>query len=64
MSGITPAYLTPKQASEYLQIPEDTLREWRSRRSRIKGPRAVRMGKHTRYPLADLVKWAEARDTQ
>lgn len=57
---ITPAYLTPEQASTYLQVPIKTLQEWRTSRRKGSGPRFVRDGHVVRYALKDLEAWAAA----
>lgn len=57
---ITPAYLTPEQASVYLQIPLKTLQEWRTSRRKGSGPRYMRDGRVVRYALKDLEAWAAA----
>ncbi|MFH8566326.1 helix-turn-helix transcriptional regulator [Streptomyces sp. NPDC017988] len=46
--------LTPKQASEYLNIPAGTLANWRYRGE---GPRYVKAGRSVRYRLVDLDSW-------
>ena len=58
---VAPAYLTPEQASTYLQIPVKTLQEWRTERRKGSGPRFVREGLTVRYALKDLEAWAAAR---
>lgn len=58
---VAPAYLTPEQASVYLQIPVKTLQEWRTSRRKGSGPRFVREGLTIRYALKDLEAWAAAR---
>lgn len=57
---VAPAYLTPEQASVYLQVPIATLQEWRTGRRKGSGPRFVREGLTVRYALKDLEAWAAA----
>jgi excisionase family DNA binding protein len=51
----------PAQASEYLQIPEETLRRWRSLGV---GPRYAKAGRHVRYRRAALDRWLEERERE
>ncbi len=46
----------PEQVSAYLGIPEPTLRMWRSRG---KGPRYLRVGRHVRYRWTDVEAWLD-----
>ncbi len=57
---VAPAYLTPEQASVYLQVPVKTLQEWRTSRRKGSGPRFVREGLTIRYAVKDLERWAAA----
>lgn len=57
---VVPAYLTPEQASIYLQVPLKTLQEWRTARRKGSGPRFVREGLTVRYAVKDLEAWAAA----
>lgn len=51
--------MTPRQASKYVGITENTLRFWRSRGA---GPRYFKAGeKLIRYRLTDLDRWIESR---
>jgi excisionase family DNA binding protein len=53
--------LTPAQAATYLQMPEETLRRWRTIRT---GPRYFRAGRHVRYRKAELDRWIEQREQE
>ena len=53
--------LTAAQASEYLQIPQETLRRWRSLGI---GPRHAKVGRHVRYRRAALDRWLEEREQE
>src|SRR5690606_16486855 len=48
-------YLTLAQASEYLQIPQQTLKNWRVDG---RGPRALKFGALLRYSREELDRWA------
>lgn len=51
--------LTPKEASEFLGIPEGTLAQWRSQR---RGPAFVKMeGRLVRYRASDLEQYITSR---
>ncbi|MBN6039128.1 helix-turn-helix domain-containing protein [Amycolatopsis sp. 195334CR] len=45
---------TIKDVSDYLQIPVNTLYQWRTRRV---GPAGLRLGKHIRYRPEDVSAW-------
>lgn len=53
-----PEILTPKEAGEYLQVPEGTLRQWRYL---AQGPPYCRAGRAIRYRRADVDRWLEAQ---
>lgn len=53
--------LTPAQASEYLQVPVETLRRWRSVGI---GPRHAKVGRHVRYRRAALDRWLDERERE
>ena len=42
------------RVSAYLNIPKSTLYGWRTKK---KGPRASRMGRHLRYDYEDVLEW-------
>lgn len=52
-------WLTLSDLSQYLAIPENTLRRWRSAGT---GPPARKFGRHLRYGRADIAAWIEAQD--
>ncbi|GAA1974550.1 helix-turn-helix domain-containing protein [Amycolatopsis minnesotensis] len=53
--GVPPEQLwTPEDLSDFLRIPEKTLRDWRFKGY---GPQWVRMGKHVRYVPKDVMAW-------
>ncbi len=51
-------WLTPIELSEMLQIPLDTLYQWRNRKF---GPRAYKIGRHLRYRESQVIAWAESQ---
>jgi predicted DNA-binding transcriptional regulator AlpA len=50
--------LTHSEVAEWLQIPEQTLYRWESRGV---APRSSKIGRYTRYQLADVLAFVEAR---
>jgi predicted DNA-binding transcriptional regulator AlpA len=51
--------LTPKQAAEFLEIPEGTLAQWRSQR---RGPPYIKLeDRLVRYRSADLERYIASR---
>jgi excisionase family DNA binding protein len=53
---------TIQQLADYLGVPVETVRRWRSRSPRG-GPRGLRIGKHVRFDPADVQRWlAEQAD--
>jgi Helix-turn-helix domain len=55
----TPRRLTTQQTSEWLGLPEATLRWYRHRGDR--GPRSYCLGSRIFYDLVDVEEWAEAQ---
>lgn len=53
-------YLTTEQVSEYLTVPVGTLYQWRSRG---RGPRAAKVGRHLRWKQADVDRWVDDQAT-
>ena len=57
MSNMSIEHLwTIQDVAEYLNIPVETLRAWRKKKT---GPRAARIGKHLRYHPGHVRKWFE-----
>ncbi len=50
--------LTPGEVSKRYGVPEKTLADWRSRGI---GPAYLRLGRHCRYRLEDVVRYEESR---
>ncbi len=47
-------YLTPADVAELLEIPVDTLYQWRYKGT---GPPAFRVGRHLRYDPRSVAEW-------
>lgn len=47
-------FLTPTEVGERYGVPVATLAKWRHRGY---GPRSIRVGKHTRYPVVECERW-------
>jgi excisionase family DNA binding protein len=50
--------LTIDEVAAFLRLEKGTLYQWRSRR---KGPRAFKVGRHLRYDEADVRSWLESQ---
>lgn len=48
--------MTPVQVAEWLSIPKNTLYAWRSRG---KGPKASKVGRHLRYRRSEVERWLD-----
>jgi len=53
--------LNPRECSDYLGVPLQTLYAWRSR---SQGPKALTVGKHLRYRRSDVDAWLARDDVQ
>jgi len=54
--------LTPRQAAEFLGVPEGTLAQWRSQR---RGPPFIKLElRLVRYRVLDLEAWLESRTVE
>ena len=58
----TPRRLTTEQASEWLGLPEATLRWYRHRGDR--GPRSYQLGSRIFYDFGDLEQWEREQKTK
>jgi len=56
-----PELLTIGEASAYLRIPIETLRQWRSRGV---GPRSAKVGRHLRYRRAEIDRWLAEQERE
>lgn len=54
------ALMDPRQVSEYLGVPVQTLANWRWRNE---GPKFCKVGRHVRYRLEDVDAWLNAQTT-
>lgn len=50
--------LTPDALSEHLGVPTTTLANWRYLH---RGPAFVRVGRHVRYRVEDVIAWTKAQ---
>jgi hypothetical protein len=53
--------LTLSQASDYLSIPANTLRWWRTCNE---GPRSYALGRKVFYDVCDLDRWVESQKSE
>lgn len=51
-------HLSPKELAERHGVPVSTVYHWRTYN---KGPRALRVGKHLRYRIEDVLAWEESQ---
>lgn len=51
-------YITMQEAADYLRIPLQTLKNWRSQG---RGPQALKLGALVRYRFQDIDEWAAAQ---
>ncbi len=51
---ISTSFLTQKEVAELLRVPERTLEDWRFTQQ---GPPYLKLGRHVRYDLADILDW-------
>lgn len=47
---------TPQEVAEYLNVPLNTVYDWRRKRT---GPKASKVGVHLRYRWSDVDKWLD-----
>lgn len=57
ISGLDPL-LSVEDLSEYLGVPVTTIYDWRLDG---KGPCGVRVGRHVRFAVSDVLAWVEAQ---
>lgn len=58
LDAMSEQLLTPQQLADRHQLPLSTIYVWRTRG---KGPRGLRSGKHVRYRLSDVIEWEESQ---
>jgi excisionase family DNA binding protein len=51
-------HLTPEELAERQNVPLGTIYVWNSKGV---GPKYLRVGRHVRYRLADVVEWERSR---
>lgn len=51
-------HLTPEQFAEREHVPVGTVYQWNSRGD---GPTYMKIGRHVRYRLADVIAWENSR---
>lgn len=51
-------HLTIQDLAERVGVPESTVYQWNSRGG---GPRFMKIGRHARYKLADVIAWENTR---
>ncbi|MEU0520651.1 helix-turn-helix domain-containing protein [Streptosporangium sp. NPDC006007] len=51
-------HLTVEDLAARLRVPPDTVYRWNSRGG---GPAYIKVGRHARYRLADVIAWEDTR---
>jgi excisionase family DNA binding protein len=54
-----PPHISPAQLAERLGVPLETVYRWQ--RLRAGGPQFMRVGRHVRYRVADVIAWENSR---
>jgi excisionase family DNA binding protein len=57
----TEKHLTVEELAEREGVPVQTVYRWNSRGG---GPRYIKVGRHARYPLTDVVAWEKSRESR
>jgi excisionase family DNA binding protein len=55
---VTDRHLTPEELAEREGVPLQTVYGWNKQRN---GPPFMKIGRHVRYRLADVIEWEKAR---
>lgn len=55
---IAQTFLTQHELAELLQLPERTLEDWRLTHL---GPPYMKLGRHVRYDIVDVLAWAKEK---
>ncbi|UVI35000.1 helix-turn-helix transcriptional regulator [Brevibacterium spongiae] len=58
VTDVNGAHLTPRQLAEREGVPLQTVYVWNMNGT---GPRIMRIGRHVRYRLADVIEWEESQ---
>lgn len=53
-----PELLSIEELSDFLRVPVPTIYRWRSTGA---GPKAIRVGRHLRFAITDILDWLELR---
>jgi excisionase family DNA binding protein len=56
--GVKPTHLSPEDLAERLGVPLETVYGWNKTG---RGPQYMRVGRHVRYRLADVIAWENSR---
>ncbi|MGH2717118.1 MAG: helix-turn-helix transcriptional regulator [Actinomycetota bacterium] len=56
--SMVPRLMSVAELSEALQVPAETIYQWRHRGL---GPKPIRLGRHLRFDPADVARWLEGR---
>jgi excisionase family DNA binding protein len=48
--------MTVDDLAAFLQVPHDTLYQWKYRRV---GPKSIKCGRHLRYRVSDVERWLD-----
>ncbi|MGZ5385467.1 MAG: helix-turn-helix transcriptional regulator [Acidimicrobiia bacterium] len=56
-SGLDPL-LSVDELAEYLGVPVRTIYDWRQRGQ---GPHGIRIGRHLRFAVSDVLSWIDAQ---
>ncbi|AXK85825.1 Helix-turn-helix domain-containing protein [Nocardia farcinica] len=59
MEANTDYWLTRQEVADRLRLPVKTVAQWAYQN---RGPKFRRIGRHTRYLLADLIEWENAQE--
>lgn len=55
---VTQPHLTPQELADRMGVPVSSIYGWRARHT---GPKGMRIGKHVRYRLVDVIAWEQAQ---
>jgi predicted DNA-binding transcriptional regulator AlpA len=61
MSEHSQKHLSPAQLAEREDVSVQTVYDWNKTRT---GPQFMKIGRHVRYRLADVIAWEKARTVQ
>jgi predicted DNA-binding transcriptional regulator AlpA len=58
MSELAQKHLSPQELAEREDVSVETVYHWNKTRT---GPRFMKLGRHVRYRMSDVLAWEEAR---